>query len=277
MGSAAGFGYRRALLKASGKIRVLKGGEHKNLRTDRVTLIPGQAKEVAGVKLMFSMCADGWNCTDIARELDRRDIPASRGGRWKSTSVKEILMNPKYVGCNVWHRRTQRLHSSRTSVKPEYWIAKPSAFPAIVDQITFERAQASLKRLHDSHWTSEKALQRVRRLLKAEGSLNGEMFRKSRGMPSNNTIRRFFGTLRALYEEVGYKLHPRIVFRVEQAKRSECLRSALIDQINLLFRDHLNVVMTRRGKRPILLIDKQFVVAILLCDPATGFLAPGGI
>jgi hypothetical protein len=46
MGGPPGYGYRRRMVSAEGKLKeVLKGGEQKSLKTDRITLVLGPPKE----------------------------------------------------------------------------------------------------------------------------------------------------------------------------------------------------------------------------------------
>jgi DNA invertase Pin-like site-specific DNA recombinase len=265
VGGPPGYGYRRRMVSAEGKLKqILKKGQQKSLKTDRVTLVLGPRKEIEGVRMIFSMAAKGNNCTDIVRELNRKSILLD-GKQWNDVTILNILTNPKYTGCNVWNRRTQRLDTPLRSVGPELWIKKPLAFPPIVDQQTFDRAQETLQTMRDSHWSSEKILKRIGRLLKTKGRLSERLLLKARGMPSVNTIHHYFGTYRQLYEKVGYDLEPHHVFRAEQGQRSKHLRQALGDELKTLFPDHVVVTLTRRGVRSILRIDNMFVVSILFC------------
>lgn len=266
MGGPPGYGYRRRMVSAEGKLKeVLVSGQQKSLKTDRITLILGPRKEVESVRMIFSMAAEGKNCTDIVRALDRKDILIN-GKQWNDVTVLDILNNPKYTGSNVWNRRTQRLDTPLRRVEPQFWIRKPHAFPPIVDQQTFERAQATLQRMRDSRWPDEKILKRIRRLLKTRGRLSEGLLLKAGGMPSASTIHKHFGTYRQLYEKLGYDLDVRHVFRSDQFQRSQRLRRALVDELKTLFPDHITVTLNWRGRRSILSIDDAFMVSILFCS-----------
>ena len=265
MGGPPGYGYRRRMVSANGKLKqVMKTGQQKSLKTDRITLVLGPRKEVEGVQMIFSMAAKGTNCTDIVRALDCKGLLIN-GKRWNDVTVLQILNNPKYMGSNVWNRYTQRLHTPRRLVEPELWIGKPLAFPPIVDQQTFDRAQATLQRMRDSRWSAEKILKKIQRLLKAKGRLSERLLNSARGMPCTNTIHQYFGTYQQLYQRIGYKLEPVHVFRVEQALRSANLRRTLGAELQSLFPDHVVVVLSRRGKRSLLRIDDTFLVSLLFC------------
>lgn len=273
MGGPAGYGYQRLMISANGKRkRLLKRNEQKNLKTDRIKLVLGPRKEVEGVRLMFSMAATGHNCTDIARALNSKKLFLD-GRQWNINTVHSVLTNPKYVGCNVWYRHTQRMRTPLRPVEPQYWIKKPHSFPPIVDQETFDRAQATLQKIRDSRWSREKLLKRIRRLLKTKGRLSERLLIKSRSVPSVTTIRKYFGTYRQLYDLLGYDLEPRYVFRAEQGRRSARLRQALGEHIKALFPDNVVVQLHRRGERSILRIDNTFMVSILFCGQEN---IPGG-
>jgi DNA invertase Pin-like site-specific DNA recombinase len=265
MGGPAGYGYRRRIVSASGRLRqVLKKGQQKSLKTDRITLVLGPRKEIEVVRMIFSMAAKRSNCTDIVRELNRKGILID-GKQWNDVTILNILTNPKYTGCNVWNRHTQRLDTSLRWVAPQFWITKRLAFPLIVDQRTFDRAQETLQRMRDARWPDEKILKRIRRLLKTKGRLSESLLLKARRMPSTSTIHKRFGSYRQLYEKHGYDLDARHVFRSDQFQRSKRLRQALVEELKTLFPDHVAVTLSWRGGRATLRIDDAFTVSILFC------------
>ena len=267
MGGPPGYGYRRRLVSSGGKLkRVLRDGEQKSLKTERIALVLGPDKEIRDVRMIFSMAAHGRNCTEIVRELCSKKI-LFKGRPWNDVTVLEILTNPKYTGCNVWSRRTQRLHTTLRKLDPQMWITKPSAFPAIVDEKTFDCAQATIQKMRDSRWPDEKILKRVRRLLQAKGSLSESVLMGARGMPCMATIHKHFGTFRHLYERIGYDLDPQYVFRSDQLQRSKKLRTSLVGELKRLFPEHVSVNLSRSGARAILRIDDTFMVSIVFCRP----------
>lgn len=154
VGGRAGYGYRRMLVSADGKAKQkLRPGECKSLTTDRVILVPGPRKEVDCVRRVFSMVVEGRHgATEIARDLNRRGLTC-HGKPWTNVNVRNILINPKYKGWNVWHRKSTKLRSNPRRVKPEQWITKSRAFVPLVDEETFERAQALLPRQLERVWT----------------------------------------------------------------------------------------------------------------------------
>ena len=58
-------------------------------------MIPEEAETVA---LIFALRRDGMGKNGIARELNRRGIPAKHGGIWHESVIETILRNEKYQG-----------------------------------------------------------------------------------------------------------------------------------------------------------------------------------
>ena len=265
VGGQAGYGYRRLMLSANGKRKqIMKSGEYKSLTTDRVILVHGPSREVKSVRLMFAMAIDGKGCSAIADELNQRSIPRN-GKLWLPTNVRKILTNLKYAGWNLWNRGSERLQQTRTKNEPQQWIMVPEAFVPIVDQSTYDRAQACRPKSADLWWSDEEILKKVRRLLRAKGRLSETLLKNARGMPSTTTLHQHFGTYRQLYERVGYQPKAEDIFKAEQSARSKKLREEVVSAIQALFPESVTVTRLSKTSRSILLIDKNVMVSVLLC------------
>lgn len=96
----------------------------------------------------------------VAKRLSQANIPAPRGGLvWNVASVRGILRNPAYTG-TAYSGRTRSVPArqrksallpvgpgqSQRPAPPEAWIAIP--VPALIDQETFDAAQARLAQNH---------------------------------------------------------------------------------------------------------------------------------
>jgi DNA invertase Pin-like site-specific DNA recombinase len=263
VGGPPGYGFRRLMVSANGKAKqVMKPGEQKSLTTDRVILIHGPRRELEVVREMFSMAAEGKGPTAIARELNRRGVMHS-GRPWIHVAVQNILQNPKYTGCNVWYRHSQRLRGPLIPIESQSWIKMPMAFAPIVDEETFARAQAGLP--VPKRWSDEEILNRIRRLLKAKGRLSETLLQNARGLPCTVTLHKRFGTYRQLYERVGYQIGAEDVHNGAQSERSMKLRQNLVSAIRELFPEHVAVTHLQNRSRSILWIDRSFMVSVLLC------------
>jgi DNA invertase Pin-like site-specific DNA recombinase len=263
VGGPPGYGYRRLMVSANGKPKqVMKPGEQKSLTTDRVILIPGPRKELEVVRTIFSMAADGSGPSAIARELNRKG-KTHDGRPWTHIGVHNVIKNPKYMGCNTWNRHSQRLRGPLIPVESQFWVKKPLAFLPVVDEETFDRAQAGLP--VPRRWSDEEILKRIRRLLKAKGRLSETLLRNARGMPSTVTLHNHFGTYRQLYEAVGYHIGAEDIHNGAQSERSMKLRQSLVSAIKELFPEHVAVTHLPDRSRSILWIDNSFMVSVLLC------------
>ena len=138
-GGMAGYGLRRVLLDQSGQVKAeLKRGEHKSLQTDRVVLRPGPEDEVLIVRQMYSWFVEqGFVESEIASRLNAMGILTDLGRHWSRGTVHEVLTNEKYIGNNVYNRRSFKLKRERVVNPPEKLVRKEEAFPAIVEPELF--------------------------------------------------------------------------------------------------------------------------------------------
>lgn len=68
----------------------------------RYEIDPLQAEQVRQIHTWY---AEGYSYSWIADALNRKAIPASRGGTWAMSGVKVILENEMYEGRLIWNRR----------------------------------------------------------------------------------------------------------------------------------------------------------------------------
>lgn len=230
-GGPAGFGLRRTLIDEHGTIKgILERGEHKSIQTDRVILTLGPAEEVNLVREIYqAFVHHGRNENEIAADLNERGIPTDLGRPWTRGTVHQLLINEKYVGDNVWNRRSFKLKKKRVRNAPDMWIRAQGAFEAIVERELFEAARTIIDgrsfRLSD-----EEMLQSLRQLYQQKGLLSGIVIDESESMPSSSAYSSRFGSLLRAYSLVGFtpdrdyryveinrklrKLHPEILSEV---------------------------------------------------------------
>ena len=265
VGGPPGSGYRRLMVSATGKRKqIMKLGEHKSFTTDRVILIPGPREEVEGIREMFALAAAGKGCTHIARELNDRGF-TNVGSPWTNQTVLNAVTSPKYTGCNVWGRCSQKSRATtRTRIERENWITKQGAFEPLVDQATFDLAQANLRRITDCRWGDDQMLRRVRKLLKAKGRLSEALLMKARNMPCTSTLRKRFKDLQNLYTLVGYQPQEDVLRRTRLANSAR-FRRELVQKLKALFPEHVEVTHLPNKNRAMLRIDNNFMVVVLLC------------
>jgi hypothetical protein len=202
-GGPAGIGFRRKLIDESGHFKaILAPHEYKNLKRDRVVLAPGPDAEIRQVRRAFELYVDDkLSMTEVAQRLNASGELGR--DRWTYCRVREILDNEKYMGNNVYYRKTARLGASETRVPKQEWIRKSGAFPAIVDPDLFRRVQAERAR-RSARWTNDQMLQALRDLLDREGCLTMRMIDAQPSMLSSYAYRSRFGTMLEAYTRVGY-------------------------------------------------------------------------
>mgnify|MGYP001608821578 CR=1 FL=1 len=204
-GGPAGFGLRRILIDQAGSIKSeLSRGEHKSLQTDRVILQPGPDTEVAVVNQIYRWFVDDNLVeSEIAEQLNGQGIKTDLGREWTRATVREILSNEKYIGNNVYNRRSFKLKKLRVVNSPDMWIKKEGAFEGIVPAELFYTTQGILRaRAH--RYSEEELIEKLRNLYQRHGYLSGLIINEAEGMPSTATYMHRFGSLIRAYETVGF-------------------------------------------------------------------------
>ena len=134
-GGRAGYGLRRLLIDEHGNPKaILKPREYKSIATDRVILIPGPEHEirvVEGIYKMFVQEKKGEQ--EIARWLNTQGIKSELDLPWNREMVHQILTCEKYIGNNVYNRRSFKLKKKHVRNPSEMWIRHDGAFKSIID------------------------------------------------------------------------------------------------------------------------------------------------
>ena len=264
-GGASGYGWRRMLVSRQGKkIRILGKGEYKSLSTDRVVLVPGPKKEVETIRTMFAMLLRGTRPAEIARHLNREGTKPLGKVPWNFYSVCRILRSPKCTGTNVWGQSSRKLHSKcRFLPRPE-WICSPGAFPPIVDQKTYDRAQRILDNTTQSR-SNEALLKDLKRLLTRKGRLSMTIIEEAPKLASLSCYHMRFGSLRDIYRLVGYDPLEEYFRRRAKAIITYHMRKDLMDAIVAEFPDRVALRKDGRKYRGVLIVDGNIVVSVVAC------------
>jgi DNA invertase Pin-like site-specific DNA recombinase len=204
-GGPAGFGLRRQLVDRDGKEKgLLACGERKSLQTDRVVLVPGPESEIRVVRDLFSRFVDqAQSEKDLAIYLNSNGVLSDMQRPWTRATIHQVLTNPKYVGANVYNRRSYKLKIKRLVNPPEMWIICKEAFQAIVSAELFLGARRIIEARHN-HLTNDDLLARLRILLERQGKLSGILIDEADDMPSSSVYASRFGGLHRAYELIGW-------------------------------------------------------------------------
>lgn len=204
-GGPAGYGLRRLLIDQQGKPKAeLQPGEQKSLQTDRVVLVPGPPEERAVVQRIYRrFLRDGLLEREIADELKRDGLLAERGRPWTRGMVHQVLTNEKYIGNNIYNRRSFKLKKKRVLNPPEQWVRRDGAFDAVVDADEFRAARALILERH-RRFSDAELLARLKELAERHDRLSGLLIDETDGMPSSAVYRHRFGSLVRAYQIIDY-------------------------------------------------------------------------
>ena len=231
--------------------------------TDRVILIPGSATEVNCVKEIFRLFTEeSLMPAAIARELNRRAIPYRGISRtsWYHIAVNRILKNPKYAGCLVYGRKTQKLHTPAKSVPPDQWVTVPGAWEPLIDPERFTEAQNKFMDL-TVHKSNDQLLDHLRDLLKKHGKLSDQVVTTGPG-PSRAAYELRFGSLSEAFWLIGYEgLKPE---SLKARRESRSIRKELVQEIVQSSPEPITVIQANRQRKQRLLLPNGLLMVIYI-------------
>jgi len=203
-GGHAGFGLRRALIDERRELKgLLAIGEQKSIQTDRVILVPGPDEETAFVRQMYRwFVEDSLTEVQIAERLNGRGVRTDFDRPWTRGTVHQVLTNEKYIGNNIFNRRSYKMKQRRVVNPPEMYIRADGAFEAIVDQALFTRAQEIIA-TRCRRYSDDELLGFLKTVWKATGRLTALIIDEHDG-PSSTVYRSRFGSLIRAYTLIGY-------------------------------------------------------------------------
>ncbi len=204
-GGPAGFGLRRQLIDRDRNPKGLLGrGERKSLQTDRVILVPGPEAEIKTVRHIYEwFVLEKKTEREIMERLNGLGVLGEHGQPWTRATVHQVLTNPKYIGANVYNRRSFKLKHKRVNNPMQMWIWRDAAFDAIIDGSLFAQARAIIEARH-IHLSNEELLERLRNLLLSKGKLSGFLIDEADDMPSSSCYTSRFGSLTRAYTLIGW-------------------------------------------------------------------------
>ena len=132
IGQKPPYGYRKVVIKEG------KRKQH--------TLEP-DPERAAIVKMVFEMYANGTSASQIAKVLCDTGIKTADGGKWVTSSVRQMLTNDHYIGMVHWNRRkTVKLIEDgeliATRPRSSDYLKYPGKHTPIIDQELWDAVQA---------------------------------------------------------------------------------------------------------------------------------------
>lgn len=89
---------KRGIAITASKCKFFGGGIPLGYKVDEEKRFIINEETAPIVKQMFEMLANGYNYAEIARYMNERGIPTSRGGKWNKNSFHSIFANRRYLG-----------------------------------------------------------------------------------------------------------------------------------------------------------------------------------
>jgi DNA invertase Pin-like site-specific DNA recombinase len=204
-GGSAGFGLRRVRVDHYGsELGILDRGQQKSLQTDRVILKPGPEDEVAIVRRIYMMFVEeGRRESEIAAILNAENITTDLGRPWRGSTLHQVLTNEKYIGNNVFNRRSFKLTQRLVRNPREQWGRADGVFESIIDPDTWRIAQAIIVE-RSRRFTDQEILDHLKALHARHGLLSAIVIDEFPNGPSSGAIRHRFGSLLRAYGLIGY-------------------------------------------------------------------------
>lgn len=264
-GGPAGFGLRRMLLDESGQQKQeLAMGQRKSLQTERVVLVPGPEPERNKIQWMYDQFIAGMREAEIADTLNAEGWLTDFDRPWTRATVREVLINEKYIGNNLFNRRSGKLKSRQKENPESEWIRKEGAFLPVVDAERFLAVQAIIRE-RDRKISDDDLLERLKCLQLHTGRLSAMIIDESEDIPPSSLYQSRFGGLLRAYRLIGYipdrdyryveinqrlrVMHRDIVSQTVQGIETLCGRKVSIDpETNLLELNHhlfISIVISR--------------------------------
>ncbi len=262
-GGTAGFGLRRQLIDHAGTPKgLLARGEHKSIQTDRVVLVPGPPEETATVEAIYRNFVERLMTEqEIAIWLNQEGICSDVGAAWTRGRVHEVLINEKYIGNNVWNRRSFKLKKDYVKNPPEVWIRADGVFDPVISRHMFEAARRIIQ-ARSARWSDEEMLAALRELLQTQGYLSGIVIDEANNCPSRSSFTSRFGSILRCYELIGYS--PDRDYRYVEANRQLRAKYPVIiaetfDKIRAL-----GGYIEMRGENGQVVVNAEFTISIVL-------------
>ncbi|MET4493460.1 recombinase family protein [Bradyrhizobium sp. LA7.1] len=200
---------------------ILRKGQRKHLRTDRVVIQPGPESEQRIVARIFrEYVVHRRSRGAIVRWLNNEQVPNHRGTAWSLAMIRNLLSNEAYIGNSLYNRTSVRLKQARKTNPPELWIRTTGLYEPIVDKSIFLKAQELLKEQY-GRLSNERLLKKLRETLAIHGELSASIIAATDNMPSAALYAYRFGTLREAFRRVGYVNFERDFDYIDARRQSE--------------------------------------------------------
>ncbi len=263
-GGPAGYGLRRVLLdEQRNQKTVLKRGEHKSLQTDRVVLIKGPEEEIKVVQWIYkAFTEDGLRESEIAGRLNFQGVKTDLGRPWTRGVVHGILTNEKYIGNNVFNRRSFKLKKLRVVNSPDLWVRADGVFEAIIEPRYFYTAQGIIRE-RSRRFSDSEMLDKLKALHERRGWLSGILIDEDDNMPSSSAYAYRFGGLAEAYKLIGYDPGRDLSF-IEDNRHIRKMHPDIVADVMKQIRD-IGGTVRQDEATDFLIVNEEIDVSLVIC------------
>ncbi len=241
---------------------LLGRGERKSLQTDRVILVPGPEREIETVRHIYDLFVTQGNMErEIMEVLNGRGVLGEDGRPWTRATVHQVLINPKYIGANVYNRRSFKLKHKRINNPMQMWIWRDGAFEPIITAGLFEQARTIIEARH-RHLSDQELLERLRQLLRVQGRLSGILIDETEEMPSSSCYSSRFGSLTRAYGLIGWtpdRDYAYVEINRKLRRRHADLIASILDQLL-----RLGATVSVDEDNDLLTINAEYTASLIL-------------
>jgi hypothetical protein len=142
--------------------------------------------------------------TEIAGILNAERITGEHGRPWNRWTVNTVLTNEKYIGHNIYNKKSIKLKQKAVRNPPDMWVRFDDAFAPIVDATLFEGARRLIE-ARNTRLTDQEMLARLKALLLKRGALSMSIIDQADDMPSSSAYCKRFGGLVRAFEAIDYQ------------------------------------------------------------------------
>ena len=263
-GGPAGYGLRRVLVDEHRQPKgTLKRGEHKSLQTDRVVLVAGPDEEVDTVRWIYrAFTGEDLQESEIAARLNQKGVKTDLGREWTRGVVHTILTNEKYIGNNVFNRRSFKLKKRRVNNTPDMWVRADGVFEAIIEARYFYTAQGIIRE-RSRRFSNDEMLTKLRALHEKQGWLSGILIDETDDMPSSSVYAHRFGGLTQAYKLIGYD-PGRDLSYIEDNKRLRRMYPEVVEGVIRKIQEFGGKVH-REVLNDFLVVNNEIKVSLVIC------------
>jgi len=263
-GGTAGYGLRRLMIDERGNPKEeIRRGLRKSYQTDRVILIPGPEEEVETVRWMYrAFTEESMVESQMAAILNQRGVKTDFEREWTRGIVHQVLTNEKYIGNNVYNRRSFKLKKKRVKNPPSQWVRKDGAFKPVVEPRYFFAAQAIIHE-RNRKFSDDELLDKLKKLQEHQGWLSGIVIDEAEDMPSSSAYHHRFGSLLRAYELIGYTPYTDYRF-IEINRRLRQLHADIVkDTIGKI--EAMGGKVRVEPKTELLVINEELKTSLVIC------------